>query len=133
MSDVSVQTGARILIMDDEEGILEVTCEILTTFGYVVEGAIEGQEALRKYQAALQEGKKFDLVVMDLNIRNGLGGKEAIKALLTLDPRAKVIVSSGRLDDPMISDYRDYGFVGVMPKPYKMDELEVIIRKALAT
>jgi CheY-like chemotaxis protein len=127
----AVKEGARILIMDDEESILEVTSEILTMFGYRVEVAMDGDEAVAKYRQALRAGERFDLVIMDLTIPSGMGGEEAIKELLKIDPTIRAIVSSGYAADPVVSDYRAHGFVGVIPKPYRMDELEAMIRKTL--
>jgi CheY-like chemotaxis protein len=129
----SVRKGARILIMDDEESILEVTSEILRVFGYEVEGSRDGEEALRKYRQAMLDGKRFDLVIMDLTIPMGMGGQDAVRELLAIDPQARALVSSGHMADPVISNYRAHGFVGAIPKPYRMDELDVIVKKALAS
>ncbi len=125
--------GARILLMDDEESILEVTSEILRVFGYEVESARDGEEALNKYHRAMLEGRRFDLVIMDLTVPMGMGGQDAVRELLKIDPQARAIVSSGHSTDPIISNYRAHGFVGVMPKPYRMEELDAIVKKALAS
>ncbi len=129
----SVGKRARILVMDDEESILEVTREILEVFGYEVETSRDGEEALSKYRRALLDGKRFDLVIMDLTVPMGMGGQEAVRELLKLDPQARAIVSSGHATDPIVSNYRAHGFVGTIPKPYRMEELDTIVKKALAS
>jgi len=127
----SAKVGARILIMDDEDSILEVTSEILTEHGYIVEVSRDGAEAVSKYRQAFVEGRPFDLVIMDLTIPGGMGGKEAIKELRRIDPRVKAVVTTGYTFDPAVSRYREHGFVGTIPKPYRMDQLTEMVRKAL--
>ncbi|MCP5006324.1 MAG: PAS domain S-box protein [Planctomycetes bacterium] len=113
----------RILFMDDEELIREVTESILTNIGYKVELAREGAEAIKLYKEFKKKGYPFDLVMLDLTVRGGLGGTSTIKELLRIDPKAKVIVSSGYSKDPVMSKFREYGFSGVIAKPYNMEEL----------
>jgi CheY-like chemotaxis protein len=129
---LKAETGAgRILIMDDKEFILDVTGDVLRELGYDVEVSIDGLEALNKYEAAINEGKRFDAVIMDLTIPGGMGGKEAISFLLEIDQNAKAIVSSGYSNDPVMANFRDYGFVGVVPKPYKIEELSHTLKEVL--
>ena len=113
----------RILFMDDEEMIRHVTGEILGTLGYEVEFAREGAEAIERYRKAREEGRPFDAVIMDLTISGGMGGKDAIRKLIELDPSVKAIVSSGYSNDPVMSHYTDYGFKDVIVKPYTSAEL----------
>jgi CheY-like chemotaxis protein len=121
----------RILIMDDEEFILDVTGEVLLELGYEVEVSRDGSEALKKYEQAMIEGKRFDAVIMDLTIPRGLGGREAISLLLEIDPEAKAIISSGHTNDPFITNFLAYGFAGVVPKPYKIKELSQTLDNVL--
>ncbi|NIA19415.1 MAG: PAS domain S-box protein [Xanthomonadaceae bacterium] len=123
------QTGSgKILIMDDEEVVREICGEMLLTIGYSVDYAVNGQEVLEKYQQAMREEKPFDLVIMDLTIPGGMGGKEAIKKLLKIDPQAKAIVSSGYSHDDVMANYQDYGFQGVAAKPYLLSDLNKVIK-----
>ena len=121
----------RILFMDDEEIIRDATGEVLTYLGYTVEFARDGSEAVDIYSEALEKGEPFDVIIMDLTIPGGMGGKEAIQTLLKVDPDVKAIVSSGYSTDPVMADYRTYGFSGVVTKPYSIEELSETLNKVL--
>ncbi len=121
----------KVLFMDDEETIRELTAEMLTRLGCSVESTAEGETAIKLYSQALQSGTPYDLVIMDLTIPGGMGGKDAIKSILEINPKAKVIVSSGYTDDPVMAHYTNYGFKGVVTKPYTMGELKDIVEKTL--
>jgi len=128
----SIERGeGRVLVMDDEEYILDVTTEMIKALGYEVGAAHDGQEALEEYRRALESGRGYDLVIMDLTNPRGMGGKEAIGLLLELDPHARAIVSSGYSNDPVMAEYRRHGFIGVLPKPYKLEELSYAIKQGL--
>jgi CheY-like chemotaxis protein len=118
--------------MDDDEAILEVTSELLRHRGYLVECSVDGKEALQTYKQAFDEGRPFDLVIMDLTIPGGMGGKEAMSRLLVLDPEALAIVSSGYSDNPVMANYSPYGFRGVMPKPYRIEEMAAEIERVIS-
>ena len=121
----------RVLVMDDEEFVRDVAGEMLKAIGYEVEFARDGLEALRKYRKAKEKQKLFDCVILDLTIPGGMGGKELIKELVEIDPEVKAIVSSGYSNDPIMSNYRDYGFSGVVPKPYEIKELSKVLYKVI--
>ncbi len=121
----------KILIMDDEDVVRETCGEMLLILGHTVDYAINGQEALTKYEQALLEEQPFDLVIMDLTIPGGIGGKETIHRLLKIDPQAKAIVSSGYSHDDVMANYRNYGFMGVIAKPYIMDSFAKTIQEIL--
>jgi nitrogen-specific signal transduction histidine kinase/CheY-like chemotaxis protein len=112
-----------ILVMDDDRSIRELAGEILRHLGYRVEFARDGAEAVALYQAALKSTQPFDAVILDLTVRGGMGGKEAIQKLLAIDPQVKGIVSSGYSEDPGITGYKQHGFSGVVAKPYTLEEL----------
>ncbi len=113
----------KILVMDDERMIRELAGEILWHLGYEVEFAGDGKEAIALYRTALKSPKPFDAVILDLTVRGGMGGKEAIQKLIEMDPDVRGIVSSGYSDDPGMTDFRKYGFSGVVAKPYTLQEL----------
>ena len=118
----------RILIMDDEEIVLHVGGRMLKHIGYdEVEFAKDGAEAIKLYKKARKSGNPFDVVIMDLTIPGGLGGKQTIKKLLEIDPEVKAIVSSGYTDDPIMSKFKKYGFSGVVSKPYTIEELGKVL------
>ncbi len=123
----------KILIMDDEEIILEVAGEILVHLGYKVVFCSEGSEAITKYRMAEKTGEPFAAVLLDLTIPGGMGGKETMKHLLEIDPDARGIVSSGYSNDPILSHYGDYGFSGVVLKPYDMGEFGRTMQEVLST
>lgn len=121
----------RVLVMDDEETIRELLSADLTEAGYTVELTKDGAEAIERYKKAEESGEPFDVVIMDLTIPGGMGGREAIKQLLEIDPDAKAIVSSGYSTDPVMADYKKYGFSAVVTKPYSVGELEKKLRSIL--
>jgi len=122
----------KILIMDDEEMFQKVMTSQLAYLGHETVIASDGGEAVEQYKKAMAAGDPFDLVIMDLTIPGGIGGKEAVGMLLDLDPQAKVVVSSGYSDDPIISNYTDYGFMAAIAKPFKFQELKEVLSQALS-
>jgi PAS domain S-box-containing protein len=129
ITEVDMRTGriikghGRVLVMDDEDVIREIAGEILNVLGYDVEFSKDGNEAFEKYKKARDMKTPFDIVILDLTIPGGLGGKDTIMRLKEFDPDVKAIVSSGYSNDPIMSNYRDYGFCGVIVKPYDINEV----------
>ncbi len=123
--------SARILLMDDDEMILNVTSQMIEQLGHAVETASNGREAIDKYAEALNSKAPFDLTIMDLTVPGGMGGKKAIGELLAIDPSAKVIVASGYSSDPVLADYGKHGFLGCLAKPFDSEELGDTISRAL--
>ncbi len=115
--------GGRVLIMDDESMIREVAGKMLERAGYEVLQAVDGNEALAQYRTGQEIKHPIDLVIMDLTIPGGMGGLETVTKLLALDPAARVIVSSGYANDPIMARYQEYGFLGCIGKPYEMRQL----------
>ncbi|MDI6793446.1 MAG: PAS domain S-box protein [bacterium] len=130
--DERIITGqGRVLIMDDEEGVRDAVAQTLKTIGYEIELAVNGHEAIKLYKKAIESDQPFDAVIMDLTIPGGMGGKETIKNLLKIDPEVKAIVSSGYSNDPIMANFREYGFSAVLAKPYKIKNLSETLNKVL--
>jgi PAS domain S-box-containing protein len=127
-----ISTGhGRVLIMDDEAIIRDVAGQILNSLGYEAGFAEDGAKALEEYARAKAEQRPYSVVIMDLTIPGGMGGKEAVKKLLDTDPNAKVIVSSGYSTDPIMADYRKYGFKSVITKPYNVVRMSEVISRLI--
>ena len=122
---------AKILVMDDDEAISIIAARMLTPCGFSVVSAPGGREALELYKRAMETAEPFDAVIMDLTIPGGIGGKEAIKNFLAIDPHVKAIVSSGYAADPVMANHAEYGFKGVAAKPYTSSELREIVARVL--
>ncbi|MBI5238337.1 MAG: response regulator [Deltaproteobacteria bacterium] len=122
----------RILVMDDEDMVRGVAGAILTELGYDVGFAASGSEAIELYREAKKTAHAFDAVIVDLTIPGGMGGKEAVKRLLELDPEVKAIVSSGYSEDPIMSDFKKYGFKAVIAKPYRIPELSKTVHDVVS-
>ncbi len=115
---------ARILVMDDQQSVREVAGRMLKRIGYQdIEFAADGAKAIKLYKAALESGHAFSLAILDLTIAGGMGGIMTVRELLRIDPSVKAIVSSGYTDDPVIAKYKEYGFSGMVAKPYTIEEL----------
>ncbi|MFH0872890.1 MAG: ATP-binding protein [bacterium] len=129
--EIPITGKGRVLIMDDEEGIRLSAADVLAYLGYEAALAKDGSEAIQLYQEAEESGHPFAAVIMDLTIPGGVGGQEAIQRLLELDPGVKAIVSSGYSQNPILSNFRKYGFSGVLTKPYKIQEMGQILQEVL--
>ncbi|MDD3581903.1 MAG: PAS domain S-box protein [Desulfobacca sp.] len=127
VTDGPVVGQGRILVMDDEAIIRELVAKMLERIGYEVECARDGAEAVKLYAQAKNTGQPFNAVILDLTIPGGMGGKEAIKRLSKLDPQVKAIVSSGYADGTTVANYKEYGFQGIIPKPYRLAELSRVL------
>jgi PAS domain S-box-containing protein len=130
--NVSIEGGdGRILVMDDEEMVRELSIHFLSHLGYEVEAVPDGESAVSSYKQSLIENNPFKLVVMDLTIPGGMGGKEAIQKLKEIDPNVKAIVSSGYSNDPVLANFKKFGFSAVLAKPYKIETLSTIISQVI--
>ncbi|OQX20301.1 MAG: hypothetical protein BWK76_01615 [Desulfobulbaceae bacterium A2] len=125
-----VSTGKKlcVLVMDDDEMIRTVVKNMLEHLGHEVLLTSEGQEAVRQYAACRSSNRDVDLVLMDLTIPGGMGGKDAAQAILRLDPAARLVVASGYSNDPVLAHYRDYGFIAAIAKPFRLDELVEVLK-----
>ena len=121
----------KILIMDDEIQIRKVLGEMVETCGYRYQTAKDGEEALRNFCQAKEIGDPFTAVILDLTVPGGLGGKDVIGRLLTIDPQVKAIVVSGYSNDPVLANYEQYGFKGRVAKPFNLVDLSVVLHSVL--
>jgi two-component system cell cycle sensor histidine kinase/response regulator CckA len=121
----------RILVMDDEEPIRNLLHRVLTRAGYEVELTADGAEAVEKYREAREAGRPFDAAILDLTVPGGMGGSKAIQEMLEIEPTVKAIVSSGYATDPIMAEYKKYGFSGVVAKPYSVAAIEKTIHGLL--
>jgi PAS domain S-box-containing protein len=129
--EVLAGEGRRILVMDGEIGIRQVTAEMLEGMGFTCEMASNGQEAVELYRRAQAEGRPFFAALLDLTVAGGVGGEEAMKGIRELDPAARAIVSSGYAGNPVVIKYRQAGFSGAIVKPYTARDLGKALRRVL--
>jgi len=121
----------KILVMDDDKLLKEMMGQMLEMMGYEAEFARDGAEAIELFKKARESGKPYDTVILDLTIPGGMGGKEAIKKLLEIDPELRSVVFSGYSDDPVMSNYHKYGFSGMMSKPFDMQTLGKVLHDVM--
>jgi len=117
----------KVLLMDDEQVILDVTSEVMKFLGYELMSARDGAAAVELYSQEKSKGHPFDLVILDLSVPEGMGGREAFEKIHTLDPQAKVIISSGYTDDPIMTGYASFGLAGTLAKPYRIVDIKALL------
>ncbi|MCP3940566.1 MAG: response regulator, partial [Desulfobacteraceae bacterium] len=126
-AEVKHKGKGKILIMDDQKPILKMFDRIISRMGYDTVSATDGSQAVELYRDAYQSGNPFDLVILDLTVPGGMGGAKTILELLKIDTKVKAVVSSGYSNDPIMANYEDYGFCGVIPKPYTKDQMTELL------
>ncbi|MCP4024446.1 MAG: response regulator [Desulfobacteraceae bacterium] len=122
----------KILLMDDEKTIRSFLSKVIKRLGYNVETCIEGKEAVEIYKVALESREPFDVIILDLTNKFGMGGKETMKKLLEIDHAAQGICISGYSDDPVVENFREYGFSGFLKKPATKKELTNAINRVIS-
>ncbi|MBI5903848.1 MAG: PAS domain S-box protein [Deltaproteobacteria bacterium] len=133
LGSLAVERGSgRVLVMDDDEMVRDVAREMLEVLGYDYSFARDGAEAIGLFKKAIETGSPFDAVILDLTVEDGMGGADAVKKLIRIDPGVKAIVSSGYSRDPIMSDYRRHGFCAVMYKPYRLAEFSRAVKDAIS-
>ena len=120
-------TARPILVMDDEETVRDIASAMLKILGYSATTCSNGEEAVELYCKAKESGTPYLTVIMDLTIQGGMGGKDAAEKILLSDPNAKLVVSSGYSDDPVMADHKSFGFCLSLPKPYRPSDLAKIL------
>jgi CheY-like chemotaxis protein len=123
--------GTRVLLMDDEETIRRLGDRYLQKLGCSCTTVADGESCLEAYRKVMDTPDRFHVVILDLTIPGGMGGRECIEALLRIDPKVRAIVSSGYADDPVMANYRRHGFRAVVPKPYAVENIGRVIAKVL--
>jgi len=126
-SSSPLKSSLKILILDDEEVIRMIVPRWLKRMGCFVATSADGRETIDMYRKSLSTGEPFDILILDLTIPGGIGGLEVIKEILTINPKATALVSSGYANDPVMSNYAFYGFKGVLPKPYTEAQLQELV------
>lgn len=126
------ESGGRILLMDDDFTIYEVASHMLDMYGFQVDWVESGEKAIAKYNESLLQNSPYDIIIMDLTVPGAMGGAQAVREILSINSNAKVIVSSGYSNDPVMSNYAAYGFKGVIAKPYRIDQIIKVISDVLS-
>ncbi|MHB1951776.1 MAG: MEDS domain-containing protein [Acidiferrobacteraceae bacterium] len=125
-----VSGQGRVLLMDDDPSVREVGAALLRQLGYHVSVASDGREAVADYAQAMTT-QPFDVVILDLTIPGGMGGLECMVRLRAIDPAVTAIVSSGYANDPVMANFREYGFDAVIAKPYPLTDLSQAVQEAM--
>ncbi|MEA1996086.1 MAG: ATP-binding protein, partial [Gemmatimonadota bacterium] len=120
---------SKVLIMDDDEAVRVTATRIIKKIGHEVAVSADGAEAMELYINARESNRPYDIVILDLTVPGGMGGREAVKQLLKIDPQVKAIVSSGYSTDPVLSNFAEYGFSGIITKPYNVEEMRELLNK----
>jgi two-component system cell cycle sensor histidine kinase/response regulator CckA len=128
----TVNKQFRVLVMDDDETTRAVISVMLAQLGCLVAEAIEGEEAIRSFTLARDSGNPFDAVLLDLTVPSGMGGREALQKLVSIDPAVKAVVITGNTTNPAFADFRAFGFTGALAKPFSTESLVTVLREAVA-
>jgi two-component system cell cycle sensor histidine kinase/response regulator CckA len=123
--------AGKVLLMDDEQVVRDVSAALITELGHRVEFAADGQEAVEKYRKAKRADDPFDIVILDVTIRGGMGGAETMRTLLWIDPGVKAVATSGYSEHAVATGYREQGFKAFLKKPYNVDELRDVLNRML--
>jgi len=132
VSEKPVKGRGRILVMDEEKIIRDFTLDVLGRLGYEAEVCKDGAESIELYKKAKESEHPFDVVILDLTNKFGMGAKKAIQKLLQIDPDVKGIVSTGYSNDPVVTNYWEYGFCGALTKPYRIGELRKTLHEIIS-
>lgn len=128
--DRIIHGSGKILVMDDEAEVRATVGEMLTYLGYEVYFAAEGKEAIQMYLDA-RKSAPYDLIMLDLTVKGGMGGRDTLTELLKTDPKVQAVICSGYSGDQVMTNYQEYGFKGVVKKPYTIEELSGVIYQVI--
>ena len=118
--------------MDDDDSVRKVLGRLVEHLGYEVDLVRDDREAIASYCQAREEGVPFAAVILDLTISGGMGGEETIRKLREIDPEVRAIVSSGYSNDPVMASFRDFGFSGIIAKPFRAGKLGQVLQQVIA-
>ena len=127
----SPDSTAHILVMDDEPAVRKVVERMIEHLGHTSVMVTDGADAVTAYREAKESGDPFDVVIMDFTVPNGMGGIEAMEQIRAVDPAVSAVLSTGNLNEPVVSEYRTYGFKNVIPKPFEMRQLAEVLADLL--
>jgi CheY-like chemotaxis protein len=122
-------THSRVLVMDDEARLRELIADCLVALKCEVHCTADGREAVSAYRRALRRGEPFDTVILDLTVRGGMGGVEAVEELRKLDPEVRAVACSGYADDPVMAHPQQFGFAAALQKPFRFPVLARVVRE----
>ena len=117
------RANLKVLVMDDEPMVLETVGEMLEALGHSADLASDGAAVVDMYGTAIETGEPYDLLILDLTVPGGIGGDETLGILRNRYPDVKAFVSSGYSNNPIMANFEKHGFVGVIAKPYRLDQL----------
>ncbi|GJL55665.1 MAG: hypothetical protein NPIRA02_27970 [Nitrospirales bacterium] len=126
---MSITGEGKILVMDDDDSVRLLLEEMLIHLGYEVESVPDGDDAITRYQQAKAKQQGYSAVILDLTVPGGLGGKDTLEKLRQIDPNVKAIVASGYCNDPLLSRYSAFGFLGMVAKPFQLGELSEVLHR----
>lgn len=124
---VTQEKKKKILVMDDEDMVGEIACQMLGYLGFEAMRVTDGADAVREYKENRENGVPYSAVIVDLTVPGGMGGKEAATEILNIDRKAKVFVSSGYSTDPIMVNCQEYGFAGGIAKPFDLAAMEKML------
>ena len=127
----SISKKLVFLVMDDEKMVCDLLEAMLNRMGHDVILVEDGEQAITAYKKALANNRPVDLTIMDLTIPGGMGGKKAVLKILAINPDAKVIVSSGYSNDPIMAQFKEFGFCAAIAKPYQLSELTTVVSQLI--
>ena len=123
----NAEVRKKILVMDDEEMVGEIALQMLDYLGFDAVHVFDGEAAIQEFQGQKDKGQPFNAVIMDLTIPGGMGGKEAVTKILAVDSNAQIFVSSGYSNDPAMVHFKDFGFTGVIVKPFDLAAIQKVL------
>lgn len=126
------QGSGRILVMDDNEGILKMLSRALIHLGFAPTTALDGVQARTALETAMHLGVPFRAVILDQTIPGGIGGADALKLLRAVDPMVRAVATSGYTEGETMANYQEFGFDGVLRKPFRIQDLAKVLSEVLA-